>query len=252
MNTASMTAFRKCRKGSLAFSVLSVVFLMVLICMLYPHCADRGEYDYVVTVMFVMLTACCRAIGPICAVRAKRKGESALKLYDDRIEYRQTVFKEEYDKYYFQDMKSVEINGTEAVLSFDNDVSRKIDFNDLDCYMYDFFEEIQARFKAYGESSQLNAENGSHIFKSKFHEEKDGIAKVRKYIDLISGATMLAVPMWELLKSVPLMRKSERIVFSNSMFTFVLVMGIFAMLAVIGSRKEGNKKGKRKADKEKW
>lgn len=253
MNTASMTAFRKCRKGLLVFSVLAVLFLMALLFMSHFHSAVYEGYGcYAVTVMLYILFACCLAIGPISAVRAKRRDEPALKIYEDRIEYRQTIFKEEYDRYYFQDMKSVEINGTEAVLSFDNDVSRKIDFNDLDCYMYDFFEEIQARFKAYGESSQLNAENGSHIFKSKFHEEKDGIAKVRKYIDLISGATMLAVPMWELLKSVPLMRKSERIVFSNSMFTFVLVMGIFAMLAVIGSRKEGNKKGKRKADKEKW
>lgn len=243
MSAASMTAFRKCRKGSLAFSVLSVVFLMVLLCMLYPHCADRGEYDYVVTVMFVMLTACCRAIGPICAVRAKRKGESALKLYDDRIEYRQTVFKEEYDKYYFQDMKSVEINGTDAVLSFVNDVSKKIDFNDLDCYMYDFFEEIQARFKAYAEGSSQNTDNGYHGFKSKFHEGKDAITEIAKYIEKISGLfVLLTLLISDLLQSdTPVKSKGFA---PDSALTFVLVIGVFAILVIIGVRKEKNSTAK--------
>lgn len=242
MNTVSMTAFRKCRKGLLAFDALVVVILMALLFMLYFHGADCGEYDYVVTVMFLILTLCCRTIGPICAVRAKRRGESALKIYDDRIEYRQTVFKEEYDRYYFRDMKSVEIKGTDVILSFVNDVSKKIDFNDLDCYMYDFFEEIQARFKAYAEGSSQNADNGYHGFKSKFHEGMDTISEIPKYIEKISGLlVLLTLPISDLLQSdTPVSVRRKGIDF-NSVLTFALVIGVFAVLAIIGLRKEGGK-----------
>ena len=190
MSKPSMTAFAKRRIWALAFRLLICMILMI--CFVIEIRGSIGSFkdiNYITgTIGFIVFTF-ASTLDSLAAIDAKRKGIPALKIYDDRLEFKPDIANENYDVYYFQDIRSVEVEGTEIVLTFVNYDYRKIDFNNLECNMNDFFDGIQAKYDAFRKVNPLVEDSGKQVrLKSVFCETSDikgKIEKIRKWAEII-------------------------------------------------------------------
>lgn len=252
-----MTAFAKRWIWALAFRLLICMILMI--CFVIEIRGSIGSFKYINyitgTIGFIAFTF-ASTLDSLAAIDAKRKGIPALKIYDDRLDFKPNIANENYDVYFFQDIRSVEVEGTEIVLTFVNYDYRKIDFNNLECYMYDFFDEIQAKYDAFRKVNPLVEDTEKPVrLKSVFCETSDikgKIGKIGKWVGII-GTFYLVIselPIREMMSSgfVELWRRMDEDE-TNGICAALIICIFFAALYV---HQKLSNKNRNKKIKEKW
>ena len=182
-----MTAFAK--RGIWALPFILLMSMILMICFVIESRGSMGSFQFIISTIGLIAIAFASTMDSLAAIDAKRKGIPALKIYDDRLDFKPNIANENYDVYYFQDIRSVEVEGTEIVLTFVNYDYRKIDINNLECNMNDFFDGIQAKYDAFRKVNPLVEDTGKPVrLKSVFCETSDirgKIEKIRKWAEII-------------------------------------------------------------------
>lgn len=253
-----MTAFQKCRKWQAMLSSVLCIGLIGYIVGLWSKSGDNVQfYNLIFGAMGVLIGTFVTLLDTFALIDAKRRGIPALKIYEDRIEFRKNALDDRYDVYYFQDISSVEVQGTDFVLTFVNNDTRKIDFNELDCYMYDFFDGIKAKYEAFRNENPLSSDDDSVRMKSRIYDDRDVKSKAEKIqkccgiiawlFAFIAVAPMQPIVEYGLIDGWRMMEKDDR----DIVCIVAILVCFFACIKFSVSRRKNNKDNN-KTVREKW
>lgn len=249
-----MTAFAK--RGIWALPFILLMSMILMICFVIESRGSMGSFQFIISTIGLIAIAFASTMDSLAAIDAKRKGIPALKIYDDRLEFKPDIANENYDVYYFQDIRSVEVEGTEIVLTFVNYDYRKIDINNLECNMNDFFDGIQAKYDAFRKVNPLVEDTGKPVrLKSVFCETSDISGMIKKIVEWV-GIILTFLPLISELSIREMMSsgfvEGWRGIDEDVRNGFCVILIICIFFAALYVHQKLSKKNSNKKIKEKW